>query len=405
MNQQFAPSDATIAAQGWESLGTYTAASGTLNVSLSDNADGVVVANAVTIVQTQAPSTTPSMVDNSDGAFSESGSGWQGYSDSSSVDGGFRYCAAGTGENTAAMDFANVNPSTQYQVYATWSAAGNRATDAPYTVSDGGTTLATVDMNQQFAPSDLTVSGQGWESLGTFTAASGTLNVGLSDNADGIVDADAVMILPVQPPTIAPSMVDNSDGAFSESGTGWQGYSDSSSVNGGFRYCTAGTGENTATWTFANVSPTAQYQIYATWSAAGLPAHLVLTGNGVAVINNDQVDIWDWDNLDNDSCADCCPDCCSPSTNWVLVPRKPQEQGTMDYDESSNTFTQTVDGTQYIFDGPDPDDDAWDSPNDFGLLSESIDPYGNQTDYYYQRRQRFRQLPACEPDLDGRPRR
>ena len=239
-------------------------------------------------------------------------------------------------------------------------------------------------MNQQFAPSDLTVSGQGWESLGTFTAASGTLNVGLSDNADGIVDADAVMILPVQPPTIAPSMVDNSDGAFSESGTGWQGYSDSSSVNGGFRYCTAGTGENTATWTFANVSPTAQYQIYATWSAAGLPAHLVLTGNGVAVINNDQVDIWDWDNLDDDSCADCCPDCCSPSTNWVLVPRKPQEQGTMDYDESSNTFTQTVDGTQYIFDGPDPDDDAWDSPNDFGLLSESIDPYGNQTDYYYQ---------------------
>ena len=50
----------------------------------------------------------------------------------------------------------------------------------------------------------------------------------------------------------------------------------------------------------------------------GLPAHLVLTGNGVAVIQNDQVDIWDWDKLGDE----CCP-------NWVLVPRKPQEQGTM----------------------------------------------------------------------------
>ena len=166
MNQQFAPSDATIAGQGWESLGTYTAASGTLNVSLSDNADGVVVANAVTIVQTQAPSTAPSMVDNSDAAFSESGSGWQGYSDSSSVNGGFRYCTAGTGENTATWTFASVNPDGP--VSGLCDLVGCRKPRNECPVHDLGwrQPAATVDMNQQFAPGDTTIDGQSWASLG-----------------------------------------------------------------------------------------------------------------------------------------------------------------------------------------------------------------------------------------------
>ena len=146
-------------------LGTHTAASGTLTVNQSDNADGVVVANAVTIVQTQAPSTAPSMVDNSDGAFSESGSGWEGYSDSSSVDGGFRYCAA-HGREHGAMDLRSREPRHGIPGLRHLGCGRKPArTHAPYTVSDGGTTLATVDMNQQFAPSDATIGGQGWESL------------------------------------------------------------------------------------------------------------------------------------------------------------------------------------------------------------------------------------------------
>ena len=269
MNQQFAPTDATIDGQGWESLGIYTATSGTLNVSLSDNADGTVVADAIMIVPVQPPTMAPSVVDNSDAAFSETGSGWQGYSDSTSVNGGFRYCPAGTGQNTATWIFADVEPTAQYQVYATWTAAGDRADNARYTVSDATTPLATVDMNQQFAPTDATIDGRGWESLGVYTATSGTLNVSLSDNADGIVVADGIRIVPVQTPSTPPSIVDNSDAAFSETGSGWQGYSDSTSVNGGFRYCPAGTGQNTAQWSFADVNPTAQYQVYATWTEAG----------------------------------------------------------------------------------------------------------------------------------------
>ena len=112
----------------------------------------------------------------------------------------------------------------------------------------------------------------------------------------------------------------------------------------------------------------------------GLPAHLVLTGNGVAVIQNDQIDIWDFENTSADPA----------NPIWVLVPRKPQEQGTMVYnsptdpsDPASATYVQTVNGTQYTFAAPDPDDNLSSSPNDFGLLTSTIDPYGKETDYYY----------------------
>ena len=155
------------------------------------------------------PATTaPSIVDNSDAAFSETGSGWQGYSDPSAYGGDERYCQAGTGQNTAQWTFANLDPTAQYQVYATWTASYNRATDAPYSISDSGNLLATVDMNQQFAPTDATIDGQGWQSLGVYTASSGTLTVGLSDNANGVVVANAIRIVQVEPATTAPSVVE-----------------------------------------------------------------------------------------------------------------------------------------------------------------------------------------------------
>ncbi len=125
----------------------------------------------------------------------------------------------------------------------------------------------------------------------------------------------------------------------------------------------------------------------------------MLTGNGVAVIQNDQVDIWDWDNLGDE----CCP-------NWVLVPRKPQEQGTMVYNQANNTFVQTMpDGTVQTFGAPDPDADETTSPDDFGLLTTSVDAYGNTTSYYYQDDataaggvQLTSQIWTVGPDVSGR---
>ena len=103
-----------------------------MNVSLSDNANGIVDANAVMIVpvQTPAPPTLPAIVDHGDAGFSESGGGWQGYSDPSAYEGDFRYCPAGTGTNTAQWSFANL-PNGEFQVFTTWTPASNRAPHAP----------------------------------------------------------------------------------------------------------------------------------------------------------------------------------------------------------------------------------------------------------------------------------
>ena len=113
----------------------------------------------------------PAIVDNGDAAFAESGSGWQGYSDPSAYEGDgatARRARARTRPNGA---FTNL-PDGEYQVFTTWSPASNRADNAPYTVSAGGTVLASVPMDQQNAPSDVTADGQAWASLGTFTVPS-----------------------------------------------------------------------------------------------------------------------------------------------------------------------------------------------------------------------------------------
>src|SRR5205085_12139536 len=65
-----------------------------------------------------------------------------------------------------------------------------------FTILDGGTTVATAQINQQLAPVGLADGAATWQDLGSigFPVASGTLTVTLSDNADGTVVADAVRV-------------------------------------------------------------------------------------------------------------------------------------------------------------------------------------------------------------------
>ena len=100
----------------------------------------------------------------------------------------------------------------------TWTAYSNRATNATYQVFDGTTLLGTVQVNQQLAPSyGLTVGGTPFQSLGQFTISSGTLKVVLSDNANGYVVADAMLVQVYTGPTV----IDNGQSGYSETGTGW----------------------------------------------------------------------------------------------------------------------------------------------------------------------------------------
>jgi RHS repeat-associated protein len=96
--------------------------------------------------------------------------------------------AAGTG--TATFTWTPPVPSAQsYRVYVRWTAHVSRATNATYTVYHaGGATTVTVNQRLQ---------GGEWNLLGTFSLApSSNHRVVLSDNANGVVVADAVKIVP-----------------------------------------------------------------------------------------------------------------------------------------------------------------------------------------------------------------
>ncbi|MDY6951897.1 MAG: Ig-like domain-containing protein [Thermodesulfobacteriota bacterium] len=100
----------------------------------------------------------------------------------------FQDNGAGTGADKATWTPFIPRPD-YYKVYAWWVAAGDpdHATDAPYTIHyDGGS--QTIDVNQQD-------NGFQWNLLGTFPFAAGTSgSIVLSDDADGVVVADAIRL-------------------------------------------------------------------------------------------------------------------------------------------------------------------------------------------------------------------
>jgi hypothetical protein len=135
---------------------------------------------------------------NASGMYVDSGNlqlwGGQGYLND------VREAGAGGVVETATYTFP-VTLGGVYQVAATWTAFGNRATDAPYAIS-GVTTPATVDINQRQSPDDFNDAGAFWEELGTFTTTGTTLTVVLSGATTGNVIADAVRIERISGPEI-----------------------------------------------------------------------------------------------------------------------------------------------------------------------------------------------------------
>ncbi len=102
------------------------------------------------------------------------------------------YAAAGTGTSHATWSFPVV--SGRYRVSATWLEWTNRAIDAPYTIYDGTTELAQVDVNQKVAPGDFTDAGGNWDDLAIVDVLGATLNVTLTNDASEFVIADAIRI-------------------------------------------------------------------------------------------------------------------------------------------------------------------------------------------------------------------
>jgi hypothetical protein len=99
---------------------------------------------------------------------------------------GYRYHIAGSGSNTATWSFT-IPQAASYEVYARWTSASNRAQNAPYTIyhADGS---STVRVNQE-------INGGGWVNLGEYDFDAGGASVRLSDDADDVVIADAIMLV------------------------------------------------------------------------------------------------------------------------------------------------------------------------------------------------------------------
>jgi len=133
------------------------------------------------------------IIDNGDSGYSEN-TAWIAWADG--YQGDLRYSAKNTGR-TATWTFTDL-PAGTYRVSTTWVLHSNRATNAPYTISDGG---GTVLVNQELAPNNAAYtwvleSGKYFADLRAGVAVTdGTLVVSLTDvGANEYVIADAVRI-------------------------------------------------------------------------------------------------------------------------------------------------------------------------------------------------------------------
>ncbi len=253
VNQQLAPSGFTAAGGTWQGLGTFVATGPILTVTLSNQANGPVIADAV-LLQRVAD---VQVGDDIDPAWSSTGP-WT-VSSSGGFAGSTHDTGAGDGSTTATWTFA-VIPGQTYNVATTWIAQANNATNAPYAIASGGTTLGNATVNQQRTPADFSAAGVAWQGLGSFVATGPTLTVTLSNLANGYVIADAILLQRVP----AQQIVDDSDPAWTTTGSWTLGYSPG--YEGDVHFSAAGNGSSTATWSFA-VVPGQTYNVAATWTA------------------------------------------------------------------------------------------------------------------------------------------
>lgn len=169
-------------------------------------------------IQTTDPEPLPAspvlLIDQADAAYSDLVTGWTTEAKSGAYLGSHRRQNAGLGLNTATWKFTGL-PAGYYDVRATWLEHPNQATDAQFKVYDALTLRGTFTVNQQAAPAGSTSNGQVWQSLGTVSihddptltggiletlqpGMRGTIQVILSDLANGHVIADAVWLVPVR---------------------------------------------------------------------------------------------------------------------------------------------------------------------------------------------------------------
>jgi len=137
--------------------------------------------------EANGPAPSAVVVDNTDAGATATGTWPASTSAPGYVGANYATHAAGTGANAFTWSLPVAQAGT-YQVFARWTASSNRATNATYAIATASGSV-TVSVNQQ-------LNGGSWQPLGTFALSAGTSTVTLTDQANGYVIADAVMIAP-----------------------------------------------------------------------------------------------------------------------------------------------------------------------------------------------------------------
>jgi hypothetical protein len=195
-----APSGVPLGYPFWQTLGTFEVYGSTVDVQLTNAANGIVVADAVRIERVEG---IPVTQDDGAAGFSTAGS-WTTYA-GTGYQGDIHRADPGDGSSTATWSFTNL-PFGRYQVSVSWPRVSTLATNAPFSVtrqgSSGSPVTDTVPVDETQSPTDLTTNGANWKTLGTFGVYGSTLDVQLSNLANGIVIADAVRIKQVEETTL-----------------------------------------------------------------------------------------------------------------------------------------------------------------------------------------------------------
>ncbi len=276
--------DVLVDGIGFEYLGGEVAIrSNQLKVRLTNNANGMVVADAVHV---EWVGLLPLEVcdddedDPADNTF-DATDGWNYLANINAPFGRDQHVAlASDGSVAATWTFEDV-PAGFYQVSAYWhDVETNRASNAPYTVFDDGRRVRTVKVDQRWDPADDVLVEEpddptvqiGFQHLGAPVAIHGpssVLTVQLTNNTNGKIAADAVCVQWAGdlPPDI---VIDNADREFAvvqeESSQGWQNAIDSTDAYAGdYRYYEGGDGSEVARWTWENIVP-GIYQVSASWA-------------------------------------------------------------------------------------------------------------------------------------------
>ncbi len=218
-------------------------------------------------IEEVVPPPPPIFLDNGDAGFSTIGA-WTFTNNANGRGGNLENAFMGRGQDVARWEFNGLTPGN-YAVSATWVAHQNRATNSPFTAFDlvGGNVLNSTVVNQELAPNDFTDDGADWEDLFIVEVTGSTLVIELNNAANQYVIADAVRIQPTMAPLSPVAfIVDDGDAGFNTTGA-WSPSADGSGRQNDLRHHTAGTGAETATWTFSNLTP-GNYLVSATWVEA-----------------------------------------------------------------------------------------------------------------------------------------